>query len=159
MILLPDHNYIILIFRETINIVQRSESGLSTPNNFHVSNSSAYSQNVPKQSDNTSEQPETNSSFDFSNTGMNGTNICDHIQTTNDESNNNNNIKSAKKSKLSSEEEKSKDNIEDNTTIMEDSNDLTLVYENERHEHLKHDINDHLEVKEYEKEKYPQGHE
>ena len=41
---------------------------------------------------------------------------------------------------------------------MEDSNDLTLVYENER-QTLKHDINEHLEVKEYEKEKCPQGHE
>ena len=144
-------------FSETKNKVQCPESGSSTPN-FHVFNSPSYSQNVTKQSDNTSE-PETNTSFDFSKTGMNGTDICDHIQTTNDESNNNNNIKSAKKSKLSSEEESSKDNFEDNTSIMEDSNDLTLIYENDRHDHLKHDINDHLEVKEYEKEKYPQGQE
>ena len=89
---------------------------------------------------------------------MNGAdNVCDQNKTTNDESNNNNNnMKSAKKSKLSSEDEKSKDNIEH--SIMEGSNDFSLVYKKED-PNLKNAISDCLEVKEYEKEKCPQSHE
>ena len=41
---------------------------------------------------------------------------------------------------------------------MEDSNDQTLVYENDK-PNMKNGISDCLEAKEYEKEKYPQSQE
>ena len=145
-----------LFHSEANNKAEFSVSDPSTPN-FQFSKDPLYPQSSGEQSIDTS-KPGADSSFELSQNGMNGAdNVCDQNKTTNDESNNNNNnMKSAKKSKLSSEDEKSKDNIEN--SIMEDSNDFPLVYKKED-PNLKNGISDGLELKEYEKEKCPQGHE
>jgi len=150
-------------------------TGIEEPkSNCHLSNSPSYSQNVAKQSDDTTEELGKELSLEASTNDTNGIdNICDHTSTTDDESinnnNNNNNIKNTKISQfvaieesatdtISNEVEPSKEQHEElnKTQLMEENKDLGYK---DDFQHVQNGITDHFEVKECEKEKYPKGHE
>ena len=140
---------------------------------LYLFDSPSDSQDLTKEIINTIEP--ANELFFDSPKDTNGTNdVCDHTPTTNEESinnnNNNNTIKTATKktpfipngssatdilmSAVETQKNHNKDS--DESQVIEERNEH--VYENST-QTVKNGIIDNFETKEYEKEKYPKGHE